>query len=431
MRDRYASEVRKRGPAAAFIVAVVLFAIVNVFLSLLFPATSQKLDRNLLSKLPEEERQQGTWSFWIARSFLSSEKPPDAILFGSSLVGSATFSADALAVKNYRDCVLDRRAVSLEQILTRTLAPSAGASRAMRPEVFNASVPGSMASDAYMMGRALISVDHKPQLVIVGINPRDFIDNTLSAPSETDPFNFFSSYVSLDRLSRFAFADPFAYLDWVADHYLPLKRVHRKAIEWAGGLEGKNDRAATSLAAASDGQKRSLLQTILGGTAEVKKGEWLIPYPMPYGFIDNTAEYLRRYKNPYPPIYRAEKEFFTAFLKDMQEKKVKVLVVNMPSTSPNRSLLPAAFWSDFKAYLAGECRATGAFLVDLSDDQRFTTNDYLDTVHLNGGGGIKLFHAIAQAISGEKELAQSFIPGSQTADTRGLVRTTSVDNAWR
>jgi hypothetical protein len=31
------------------------------------------------------------------------------------------------------------------------------------------------------------------------------------------------------------------------------------------------------------------------------KGQWRVPAEPPYLFIDNTREYLRRYKNPNPP----------------------------------------------------------------------------------------------------------------------------------
>lgn len=406
-------------------VAIAVYVVINLLCNPSFSSSTRVLDATTVRERPEESRKQGSWSFWIARNYLLSSPSPPVVLFGSSLIGSATFSADAATAKHWRDCVVDRRAITLENALRKTTGH--------KTEVFNASLPGSMASDAYMISKALFKADNKPRLVIIGVNPRDFIDNNLSAPADTDPFHFFAPYVALDQLSKKAFSDPFGWLDWAINENVALKRVRAKCLELAASLQRQVPAAnpvCTTIAQRDHAAKKGPMQAILFASGEVKVGEWLIPYPMPFGFINNMREYQQRYKNPFPPLYSAEKSFFTSFLAYLHSLNVDVLVVSMPSTAPNRSLLPPQFWQDYRNYLSSRCTEYGAQLLDLSDDQRFGQYDYLDTVHLNGNGGFKLFSIIAEKVAQSPRLAAAIAPMKQPAELRDEVQTTSVENSW-
>lgn len=411
--------------ACGFIVALAGFLLINLFsIGTLKEPTG--LTRDMLGKRSEESSQEGSWSFWIARNYLQREKAPPVVMFGSSLIGSATFSADSVTVKNYRDCVLDRRAATLEKDLKMRLGQGT--------EVFNASIPGSMASDAYLISRALFKEDDKPQLVIIGVNPRDFIDNTVTAPADTEPFQFFSRYVGLGSLSKAAFIDPFAYLDWTFHQYLPLKRMNSQLAELGSQLAriGQKEEGAHPRTLVSHlNKKRDIMQVFMGGGLDIRKGEWLIPYPMPYGFQDNMPEYMRRYKSTKTSLYPSEKKFFNAFLARLKDENIKVLVVNMPATLPNRSLLPDSFWHEFKTYLSSTSIKYGAEYLDLSDDFRFISTDFLDTVHLNSMGGARLFNIIADTIGKSSTLSAAAIPQELPTELRTNIRTSASENTWK
>jgi len=415
----------KKFLACGFLAALGVFCAINLLSIGSLSERASGLNRETLSKSSEESSQEGSWSFWVARNYLMREKAPPVVMFGSSLIGSATFSADTLTVKNFRDCVIDRRAATLEKDLKQRLGAGT--------EVYNASIPGSMASDAYLISSALFKPDNKPQLVIIGVNPRDFIDNTMTAPADTEPFHYFSRFVSLDQLAKASFSDPFAYLDWTVHQYVPLKRFNAKVAEIAGHLSrlgqkpGEHPRTLVSHL----NVKRSVMQVFLGGGTDIRKGEWLIPYPMPYGFQDNTPEYINRYKNPKTALYPREKRYFNAFLSKLKDENIKVLVVNMPATLPNRSLLPDAFWHEFKTYLSSTCTKYGADYIDLSDDFRFIVTDYLDTVHLNASGGTRLFNIIASKIGSSPALSAAALPQEMPAELRTNVQTSAVENNWR
>lgn len=412
--------------ACGFVAALAVFAAINLLSIGTLTERASGLTKETLSKRSEESSQEGSWSFWVARNYLKREQAPPVVMFGSSLIGSATFSADTVTAKNYRDCVLDRRAITLEKDLKHKLGATT--------EVFNASIPGSMASDAFFISNALFKADNKPQLVIIGVNPRDFIDNTLTAPADTEPFQFFSRYVDLGHLSKAAFSDPFQFMDWTLRQYLPLKRMNAKVAEVGTELSriGQKDADVHPRTLTSHlNVKRSILQVFMGGGMDIRKGEWLIPYPMPYGFQDNMPEYTRRYKKPNTPLYANEKKFFNAFLKRLQDQNIKVLVVSMPSTYPNRALLSDTFWHEFKGYLTSSCTKYGADYLDLSDDFRFIVYDFLDTVHLNAQGGTRLFNIIADKIGATPTLAAAAIPQPLPSDSRTHIQTSASDNTWK
>ena len=267
-----------------------------------------------------------------------------------------------------------------------------------------------MVSDAFMISRALLTDAHKPALVVLGVNPRDFIDNDLPGLSATDAFKYMLPYVNLGNLDQAAYPEFFAHLDWVIDQYLPMKRVHL-ALQSALAQritamlpDSKNTQIRKDLKLSLTCDK-VFLQTISGSAGDVKPGEWVVPCVMGNGYLDNTKEYLHRYHDPNPPIYACEKKFFRAFLADMQAKHIAVVVVGMPSQPCNRVLLPDSFWSQFRTYVTATCTEHGATFCDLTAAPQFVRPDYLDTVHLNSQGGDKLFKSIAEAICQNPKLA--------------------------
>jgi hypothetical protein len=386
----------------AFFAAMILFLALNVVLATRVQLQAKILDEKAIQTSDNEKRLQGPWPFWVSRAYLMREKAPDIVVFGSSQMGSATFSSDARNLHKNLDCATYRKVATLEQALYKRTGQYL--------EVFNFAMGGSMVSDALMLSRALLTDAHKPSLVVIGVNPRDFIDNDLPALSATDSFKYMLPYVSLGELDHAAYPDYFAHLDWVFDQYMPMKRI-RLGLQSQFAKEitaifpdGKGTKISTDLNISLKADKR-FLQTISGSVGDVKPGEWLVPWFVPDAYMDNTKEYLHRYHNPNAPIYACEQKFFRAFLADMQAKNIPVLVVGMPSQPCNRILLPDSFWSQFRSFVVSSCNENGASFCDLTDSPQFVKRDYLDTVHLNAYGGDKLFSSIADAITRSPKLA--------------------------
>jgi hypothetical protein len=143
------------------------------------------------------------------------------------------------------------------------------------------------------------------------------------------------------------------------------------------------------------------LAAILGG-GEAEPNKWLVPANIPANtWVDNTREYKNRFKNPKATVYEAEKKYFDAFLANMQARGIRVLVVGMPSLPMNRALLPAKFWNEFRTSLSTISTLHNAQFLDLTDSPAFVKNDYLDTVHLNAWGGMKLFKILGRYVAND------------------------------
>ena len=237
-----------------------------------------------------------------------------------------------------------------------------------------------MISDAYMESMALFQGNLKPKMVIIGIAPRDFIDASLQYAGSTEEFRFFARYVDPGKMTAVALPDFFARYDWLLNEKLPLRKL--------GKVWQKLPQESTS-SVAKGGSKA--LQAISATGADVAPGQWVIPANMPTIFMDNTNEYLHRFNNPKTPLYGQEFKFFNEFLKRMKDNEIKVVVVGMPSLSPNRALLSDAFWSKWRRDVAMSCQSYDVSWLDLTDSKAFTIDNFLDTVHMNAQGGQKFF----------------------------------------
>ncbi|HEY9732098.1 MAG TPA: hypothetical protein V6C89_09300 [Drouetiella sp.] len=375
--------------------AFLLFIVVNIAISYVVPHRARVIDEAYIQSNGSEARQQGKWTWWITRNYLGRRRAPDIATMGSSQMGSATFSADAHTLNKVLDCVLHRSSSTLEKALfDRT---------GKHVDTFNFSMGGSMASDAYMFSSALFKGDKKPRMVVIGVSPRDFIDNTLPSVSSTEPFTFFAPFVDMGDLSHVAFPDILAEMNFFVKENLPIERIHDALDQMAKNYQNEAPSQMTAVPRASE--HKSLLRAVLGSADEVRLNEWLIPATIPaWIFEDNTKEYLNRFRNCRPPIYKSEKAFFNAFLANMDALGIPVLVVGMPSLAANRTILPNDFWTEFRGDVASMCKAHNARWVDHTDDADFVLTDYLDTVHCNASGGTKIFNKIAEAIVADPEL---------------------------
>lgn len=384
-------------------VAVVCFLAINI-VTLCKPADHTKLDRQVIEGSAEETRQAGPWIWWVARGYLARQHAPDLALLGSSQMAFATYTADAVTLHKTIDPVEHRSATTLEQFLRKDSG--------LKTETYNFAMSGSMASDALLISRAFFHSDDKPKMVVIGINPRDFIDNRVPSISSTEPFIFLSQYVPLDDLSSQTYNSPLAKAGWMLDHALPMKQVREKFLSQIESLVPPGSQKCIAVAETTPEDK---LKALFGGGGDVKRGDFPVISDTWIGEAhDNTAEYTSRYRNPTSAIYKGELAYFDALLADLQAKHIAVLVVGMPSLQANRTLLPETFWQSFNNTIASKCDAHGADWFDLSDNTIFKSNDYLDYAHLNSIGGRKLFASIATHIAGEPRLA-SALTGSSTS----------------
>ena len=213
---------------SCFFAATIAFAIVNVGLGNFGLLKTQPLTSAYFGDVDSAKAcgKPGPW--WMSKAYLEQKQAPDVVIFGSSQMGGLQ-AADAQTLNRTLDVVSHHRAVTVE----RNLAAQLGTA----PQVFTLALPGAMASDHYLASKALFRQNLKPKIAIIGISPRDFMDNFLPAPCATEPFHFFSRFVELGSLGAVACPDILSRVDWLMTEKLPLRRLNQIVEGSAHGSE--------------------------------------------------------------------------------------------------------------------------------------------------------------------------------------------------
>jgi hypothetical protein len=389
-----------------FVVATILFLIVNLLFAHQF---KQRSAVEVLRERDGNVPMAKTFTGWTARRYAKLDQAPDVVLFGSSQMGTAVFSTDADKLNKGIDCVKHRHCVTLQDDLEERLGQPV--------KVFNWSLGGSMVSDAYLESLAMFDGDHKPRMVVLGVNPRDFIDNSLTNAGSTEQFHFFTRYVDPGNLAKVAIPSTMGRFEWAFNRVIPLRRL---GMDVQGTYLANNLEEDADDSSAKKGTQPLQAVSVTGKI--VKENQWVVPAHIPADvFVDNTKEYKARYANPYPKLYKAEMRFFKEFLALMKQKDIEVLVVGMPSLWPNRTLLPPAFWADWRNQVSVACKDQGVTWMDLTDSPKFQSGDYLDMVHYNAQGGAKFFNLIADYIVSNKRMVACLKHGQSLAQRSSAV----------
>jgi len=133
--------------------------------------------------------------------------------------------------------------------------------------------------------------------------------------------------------------------------------------------------------------------------------------------------YTANYKIRYLPIdwkrWSLEISAFQAIVDLCKSQGLPLLVVEMPLSKLNRDLLPAEFIIKHREQLtnitgASSPRSNNVILLDLFADDKFTLNDYMDTVHLRSKGGMKLANDIAKTVKNFNLLKREALGNAHT-----------------
>lgn len=376
---------------SCFVVAAIGFALVNLVVGRTVGASDGRICREMFNEKEYHQPYYGSWAWWLVKEYVEQKQSADVVVLGSSQINTAVLATDAHESQQVIDTLTHREITSLERRLND--AVSGGNLKA-----FNAAIAGSVASDYYMVARALFGGYAKPKLVIIGVSPRDFIDNQLPVASATEPFRYFSQFVDTGKLTQLAYPDPIARINaqlGMTFDKLPLRQVHSMVDTYLMSQKKEDTKKHSG---------NALLAAVSNAAQVVKPGEWMIPANMPPIYVDNSYEYVKRYKDPNPPNYPIQLAFFDELLSWLNKENIKVLVVGMPTRPENRALLPTIFWSNYRLTLNGLCERNGAHFVDVSHCNDFEKSDFVDTVHMNAAGGAKILDVFAESIAKRKDL---------------------------
>jgi|688.fasta_scaffold224666_2 hypothetical protein len=375
---------------SAFTISLVAFAAINAGL-----AYTPYAQVN-----PEISSYRG-WSWWTVNDIRHATKPANVVLLGSSLMVAAIAECDANYLKHSLDLATYRGASYLDQALHNKLGGSFN--------TMNLSAPGQMPSDAYLTLKTALNEGMKPDVIVYGVAPRDFIDGTMQSPSDTEAFKYLQRIVDVSDCGSDFYASPFGKFDWLlqrsvnlyrisSDCRLTLERLSRHYLSHNGVFdlpekEGEAGPFATRL--------RALLRPF-----NIEPGTFLALQTVRdrSSMIDNRRDYMDRYKNPDQKLYATQFRFLERIIGKCKKENIKLILVQMPITQDNVQILKPAHYTKYKDDLARVSADNKIALLDLCKFEQYDRSDYRDTVHLNGYGGKKFVDNLVSALSSDAAL---------------------------
>jgi hypothetical protein len=344
-----------------------------------------------------------SWIWWATDQFRKQQERPQVVLLGSSLMMAALHGGDATYFNAPQNVALHHKANYLEALLAqKTHEPV---------NTFAFAIGGQMVSDAYAITSTMLKGEHKPDTIVYGVAPRDFMDNMLASPASTETFRY------MNRLGG------------LAEEALPARTTFWEKVEY--GLERtsflydhRNDFVYL---------QNKYARSILASTLHIKDLDFvhapfelrkiamaqlpedtganeimILPYnPARDKYEDNTPEYRSRYRSFNKKKFDTQLAFLDKLGNFCKQEGINLVLVNMPLTPANVQLMPPGLYDSYLASLQKACTTYGARMVDLNEPNTFQQNCFADSVHLNGHGGKLFFEQLADRLAGGSMLAVS------------------------
>lgn len=387
------SEPRKLRFRSKFLLAGFIFAALNLCLTFFAPVPFDPYKFNYRG-----------WAWWTFNELRSSSRVSNIALLGSSTMVSALAGCDANYLKRTIDLTRHHRSAYFEDALKNSFKGDF--------ESFSLAAPGQMPSDAYISLKGMVASASRPDVVIYGLAPRDFIDSTLAAPGDTDAFKYITRIVNIDDIAQRVFRSPWSKLDWL---------LQRNIYLYTYSLD---------LRIVSDEMANAFFDRVLPRPFTNNPFTWwdrtrLLPAYLPADicpgsfmagvidrktaeekYTDNTIEYMRRYSHPDIHTYKTQMYFLRKIAEFCRKERIELVLVNMPVTLDNLRLLKPGGYIGYLQGLREFGLVNSISVYDLNDFSKYSRKDFHDTVHLNAFGGQKFFDDLAAACRADTRLKE-------------------------
>ncbi len=367
----------------------------------LFAATCQLMAAFKVGQLKPEDFPYPTWTSWAIGEFLGEKKPADLVFLGSSLMLVPLDGVDADFTKTQIDGARHHKSIFFESKFKQYSGADV--------KTFNFALPGEMPSDAYLLTKFLLKDEKRPDIIVYGVGPRDFMDNLLPSPRATDPFRYLSRLG--DYSERICLVAP----KWEERLGYELTRLFYPMAESENIMSSLSRSANQLLANAfpdvkpSDVHKRRLLLPDYH-PFEIRLSECFFRPTTDENrppFTDNIDEYRKRYKKLKWDTFLSQMQFLTDIIDTANQRGTHVVVMAMPITDINRQLISDEAWKEYKTRLKALAEAKGASYLDMYETKAFPLKDFGDTVHLHSGGGAKLLDMLARELAKDRAVTSA------------------------
>lgn len=396
---------------STFMATALIFVAINGLLSLLTPFYFDQY------KFPYRG-----WSWWTFQDLRSDRQVHNVALLGSSLMVSAVSGCDARYLNRPLDLTSYHKCAFLDKELQKRFGGSFS--------TFNLSGPGHMPSDAYLSLRAMVNTAHRPDVVIYGLAPRDFIDSSLSSPVDTEPFRFLKRLSHIDDVAPGLFRSPLGKLDWLLQK---SEYLYEHSLDVQLLLTECTEKVVNKLFPEPKSNHPFNYWDRVRIMPNYKYGE-IHPLavmaqpqdPATVEYKDNTSEYLDRYRNPDPLNYQVQLYFLRKLAMFCKKERIELVLVNMPITPQNITILKPWIYLSYIAALREFSTAYDVPAYEMNDFSIYKHEDYHDSVHLNASGGTKFFEQVTRILDANKRTREAMRLAGQELERHRSVATKVV-----
>lgn len=326
----------------------------------------------------------GTFRVLVTKlaSFLPSKEQPQIVVLGSSLVLTpAVRCDDKLDGKApcYERWYYDRYIPEYTRstYFQKQLREQAG----VNVDIKNLGVASSIMSDQYAIFKLMLEEKKHPDLLILGLAPRDFLDNTQQHHLDTPTRMFVREYDEAPLAVTGCDPQSVKELSARIQHRIEkvFGRIRSACTELACSLSGHKSRVEYSNAVAYVGDRPNRLKDL--------------------------QTYKKLYNPPNFQMLAQQSDYLKKLLLEAKQNKISVLIINMPLTRENIAALDPKAHSAYVESLDRLARAHGAYFLDIgSNDAEYSLSDFEDCCHLNALGGEKFYRELLSFICNKTEI---------------------------
>ncbi|HNB14585.1 MAG TPA: hypothetical protein PLC15_04365 [Candidatus Obscuribacter sp.] len=299
------------------------------------------------------------------------------VLLGSSLVMSPLWAADVRLGHFLQDVNMHHRSLHMKEEMDKF---------GYHKDAVSLATPGQFVSDAYLIVDKHLKDKNRPEILIYGIAPRDFMDSTTSG-LVTSVFNQLVAITDMPKIKDL-------FLESFDDHM-------NFVLERTVFLYHKRTRYQTKFEEAVE-KLTCRLDKYLAPKTESAAAPFLMGTDHDAIWKQSTEEYARRYKTANEPLFQKQTKCLRALMQLCKERNIKLYIVAMPLSKTNMALMPPGLYQHYMDTLKTETGKADVPLIDLAADGNYGDDDFYDTVHLNQTGGerfIKQMTALVRANS--------------------------------
>jgi hypothetical protein len=333
-------------------------------------------------------------SAWYAiKALQEHHEHVDVLLMGSSLVQRLIYEGEATYLNKKLDVISHRNSCLLEDLLQPTLHHPV--------RTFSFAVAGLYPSDACLTTKMLLKDDRRPNTIIYGIAPRDFIDNWLTSPAATDTYKLVSKIDSDDETALIARSGNTQRFDFLVSAALikcfPLVEYRTeicRSVRQTGRTKANTllDKVLPNPRQLFDNKTQIALNIV----PEEFGGGLAVPFSQAHHInVDNRDGYQASYRPFRKSMYRVQKMFLEQLISTCQKRHIQLILVNMPLRSDNYALMEPGYYDQYRADIDKLSAEHKISFIDMHAPSTIPDSDYSDQVHLNGVGAVKFVRALA------------------------------------